>query len=96
MTGRLHDAVISTTQPLTGEVVVEESECPVKVGQEVCLVCMCDWSVGLIDCRHAICHVVSSVKCPAYETGRGLHRNTRKITHQNKAEGDTMFDGGGK
>lgn len=33
VTGRLHDAVVSTTQPLTGEVVVEESECPVKVIQ---------------------------------------------------------------
>lgn len=32
VTGRLHDAAISTSRPLTGEVVVEESECPIKVG----------------------------------------------------------------
>lgn len=31
VTGRLHDAAISTSRPLTGEVVVEESECPIKV-----------------------------------------------------------------
>lgn len=31
VTGRLHDAAVSTTRPLTGEVVVEESECPIKV-----------------------------------------------------------------
>ena len=31
VTGKLHDATISTSRPLTGEVVVEESERPIKV-----------------------------------------------------------------
>lgn len=31
VTGRLHDATVSTSRPLTGEVVVEESERPIKV-----------------------------------------------------------------
>ena len=31
VTGRLHGATISTSRPLTGEVVVEESERPIKV-----------------------------------------------------------------
>ncbi|CAM9553051.1 unnamed protein product, partial [Hapterophycus canaliculatus] len=30
VTGRLHDATVSTSRPLTGEVVVEESERPIK------------------------------------------------------------------
>lgn len=33
VTGRLHGATISTTRPLTGEVVVEESERPIKVSR---------------------------------------------------------------
>ena len=32
VTGKLHEAAVSTSRPLTGEVVVETSECPLKVG----------------------------------------------------------------
>ncbi|CAN0360099.1 unnamed protein product [Ascophyllum nodosum] len=30
VTGKLHEAAVSTSRPLTGEVVVETSECPLK------------------------------------------------------------------
>lgn len=40
VTGRLDDATVSTSRPLTGEVVVEESERPIKVLLLLCVFCV--------------------------------------------------------